>query len=205
MAHEQASPPEEQGTQKRPAPPGDQTNQQPAPALEQQAPPQTSKPVHEANKAPHIPTEAMAASSQTPGPHPGRANRGLPTEEIISWILRLGVFASAICIVLGLILLFATSNTGYSEPFDKLTHLVQYSSGANGRFPTTPGEVFFGLAQFKPYALIALGLLLLIATPVFRVAASIIIFLLERDYAYVFITALVLLILIVSFLLGKAG
>ena len=73
------------------------------------------------------------------------------------------------------------------------------------QFPTTPGDVLAGVAQFKPYAFIALGLLLLIATPVLRVAASVVIFLLERDYAYVFITLIVLLILIVSFLLGKAA
>lgn len=146
-----------------------------------------------------------AASGMTPGPHSGQTGGGLPVEEIIGWILRVGVSASAICILLGVIILFLTGDTGYGATFHDLSQLTRYSSGAVGRFPTTPGDVIAGLAQFKPYALIALGLLLLILTPVIRVAASIVIFLLERDYAYVVITAFVLLVLIVSFLLGKTG
>jgi len=132
-------------------------------------------------------------------------NRSVPTEEIIGWILRVGVTASAICIMLGVILLLFVHETGYSQSLNNLTGLTQYDPGVAGRFPTTPGEVISGLAEFKPYALIALGLLVLILTPVLRVAASIVIFLLERDYAYVLITAVVLLILVVSFLLGRAG
>ena len=55
-----------------------------------------------------------------------------------------------------------------------------------------------------PQSIIALGLLLLIATPILRVAVSIIAFALERDYRFVVITAIVLVILILSnFLLGN--
>lgn len=50
-----------------------------------------------------------------------------------------------------------------------------------------------------------LGLLLLIATPVLRVAMSIYVFARERDTTYVVITTLVLLLLILSFVLGAAG
>jgi uncharacterized membrane protein len=139
------------------------------------------------------------------GPHSGQTPSDLSTEEIIGWILRIGVSASAVCILLGVIVLVVTGATGYGGTISNLSHLTRYTSGAQGRFPTAPGDVIAGLVQFKPYAIIALGLLLLILTPVIRVAASIVIFLLERDYAYVVITAFVLLILIVSFLLGKAG
>ncbi len=132
-------------------------------------------------------------------------DKGFPIEEVISWILRVGVSASAILIAFGLALLFATRDTGYAGSFNDVAGLVQYTNSVGRRFPTTPGEVLAGLAQFKPYAFIALGLLLLIATPVIRVAASVVIFLIERDYAYVLITLFVLLILVVSFLLGKAG
>jgi uncharacterized membrane protein len=128
-----------------------------------------------------------------------------PTEEIISWILRVGVATSALLVALGVALLFVTGETGYGGSFDDLAGLVQYHQGQHLAFPTAPGDVLIGLAQFKPYAFIALGLLLLIATPVIRVAASVVIFLLEHDYAYVLITLIVLVILIVSFLLGKAG
>jgi len=132
-------------------------------------------------------------------------DKSFPTEEIISWILRLGVFASALLIAFGVAMLFATRDTGYAGSFNDVAGLVQYTTSAGSRFPTTPSQVLGGLAQFKPYAFIALGLLVLIATPVIRVAASVVIFLLERDYAYVLITFIVLLILVVSFLLGKTG
>ncbi len=49
------------------------------------------------------------------------------------------------------------------------------------------------------------GLLLLVATPVARVALSIVIFIIERDRLYVLITAAVLLILVVAFVTGAAG
>jgi uncharacterized membrane protein len=148
--------------------------------------------------------------STQPGEPPGAPDTGaggnnFPIEEIISWVLRVGVVVSAVLIAVGVALLFLTGYTGYSGSFSDLAGLVHYSQNTAGRFPTTPGDVLTGLAQFKPYALIALGLLLLIATPVIRVAASVVIFLLERDYAYVLITFIVLVVLIISFLLGKAG
>jgi uncharacterized membrane protein len=65
--------------------------------------------------------------------------------------------------------------------------------------------VLSGGAHGDPLAVIALGLLVLIATPVLRVAVSIVTFALERDWVYVAITTLVLCILIASFLLGAGG
>ena len=50
-----------------------------------------------------------------------------------------------------------------------------------------------------------LGLLLLIATPVARVAFSIVAFALEGDRLYVAITAVVLALLVLSFAVGAAG
>ena len=49
------------------------------------------------------------------------------------------------------------------------------------------------------------GLILLIATPVARVAVSVLVFVVERDGAFVLITLFVLILLLLSFLLGKAG
>ncbi len=144
-------------------------------------------------------------AANTPAPEAAAAGTAFPTEEIISWILRVGVVASALLIALGVVLLFVTGETGYGGSFNDLAGLVQYNHARYTAFPTTPVDVLTGLAQFKPYAFIALGLLLLILTPVIRVAASVVIFLLERDHAYVFITLIVLVILVVSFLLGKTG
>ena len=49
------------------------------------------------------------------------------------------------------------------------------------------------------------GVMVLIATPIFRVGVSIIVFAVEKDYLYVKITTVVFLILIVSLVLGKVG
>lgn len=71
-------------------------------------------------------------------------------------------------------------------------------------FPQTPSQIVEGLLILRPQALITLGLLLLIATPVLRVAVSIIAFAFERDWKYVIITSLVLAILLFSmFFLGN--
>lgn len=112
----------------------------------------------------------------------------LDTELFISSSLRLGVYLSAAVILIGMIMFFATGNSGYQTD----------------QFPTTVGEVLSGTTFLKPSAMISLGLLLLIATPVFRVAASVLLFLFEKDYLYTVITLIVLCVLIISFSLGKA-
>ncbi|MFI5322506.1 MAG: DUF1634 domain-containing protein [Thermodesulfobacteriota bacterium] len=52
--------------------------------------------------------------------------------------------------------------------------------------------------QIRSMGIIQLGLLILIATPVARVAFSVIAFLIERDYMYVVFTLIVLTVLLLS-------
>jgi uncharacterized membrane protein YfcA len=103
---------------------------------------------------------------------------------VIAWILQGGVILSAVVIVFGLVLL-PTRPGGLS--LERLLH-----------FPQTLRQVGEELLFLRPQAVIALGLLLLIATPIIRVAVSIIAFACERDRAYVLITAIVLAILLFS-------
>jgi uncharacterized membrane protein len=65
-------------------------------------------------------------------------------------------------------------------------------------FPQSFNQVWTGLLALHPQAIIALGLLLLIATPILRVGVSILAFALERDLRFVVITVLVLGILLLS-------
>lgn len=58
------------------------------------------------------------------------------------------------------------------------------------------------ILDFDGAAIIQLGVCVLIATPVFRVAFSVIGFLIERDYMYVVITLIVLAIIMANMLLG---
>jgi uncharacterized membrane protein len=64
--------------------------------------------------------------------------------------------------------------------------------------------ILHGALGMSGRAIIQLGLLLLIATPVARVLFSAIAFAIEHDYMYVFITLVVLAILLYS-LFGASG
>jgi uncharacterized membrane protein len=108
-------------------------------------------------------------------------------DTMIGKSLRVGVFLSALVMLIGLVLFLVTGNSGY--PGDT--------------YPTDPLAVFQGAIALKPYAIMLAGLLLLILTPVFRVGVSVIVFIKEKDYAFVRITSLVLAILIISLLLGN--
>jgi uncharacterized membrane protein len=60
-----------------------------------------------------------------------------------------------------------------------------------------------GLRSLEGRSFVVLGLLLLIATPVMRVAVSIIAFAVQKDAIFVVLTTMVLLLLVLSFFLGK--
>ena len=62
----------------------------------------------------------------------------------------------------------------------------------------TVSGIIRGTASFHGRNIIQLGLLLLIATPVARVAFSVVAFALERDRLYVVITLIVLAVLLFS-------
>ena len=55
----------------------------------------------------------------------------------------------------------------------------------------------------KGEAVVAIGLLLMILTPVARVAVSVLAFLYQRDRVFTFITLAVLIILLMSFVIGR--
>jgi uncharacterized protein len=111
--------------------------------------------------------------------------------DIISRILHIGVLSSALIITVGMLLL-PTRPGGLS-----LQRLLD--------FPQALNQVGTGLLLLRPQAIITLGLLVLIATPVIRVAASIVAFTLEHDRKYIVITSLVLAILLFSIFFLSGG
>ncbi|MRX39012.1 DUF1634 domain-containing protein [Flavobacterium sp. LC2016-23] len=64
------------------------------------------------------------------------------------------------------------------------------------------GAVYNGVIQGRGESIIFLGIVLLFLTPVFRVLLSLFSFLLEKDYLYVVITAIVIGIIIMSISFG---
>lgn len=117
-------------------------------------------------------------------------------QVIIGWILRGGVAVSMILVFIGGI--FFVYRHGHSIPDYKTFKGVP-------PFIQNFGGIINGVITFKGQAIIQLGIILLIATPVVRVAFSAIGFLLEKDYLYTFITLIVLLIILASMISGHAG
>jgi uncharacterized membrane protein len=69
--------------------------------------------------------------------------------------------------------------------------------------PTDLGQVVGAVLSLRPSGFFALGLLVLIATPILRVVGSIVAFVYERDWRFAVITLLVLIIVMTSIWLGK--
>ena len=125
-------------------------------------------------------------------------------ELLISYVLRAGVLLSGSIIFLGILLFALTHNTGYAPilPHHLADLLTFHQAVGPGFFPTAPAAVVHGALAGKPYAIIGLGMLLLIATPVVRVALSVVFFLVERDWLYMGITMFVLAVLLLSLVTG---
>jgi uncharacterized membrane protein len=115
-------------------------------------------------------------------------------------LLRVGVLTSMALILVGLVLMFL-HHPSYLRSAEALQRLT--SPGA--AFPQTLPDVVAGLREGHGQSVVVVGLLVLIVTPILRVALSIVLFALERDHAFVVITTAVLTILIASFFLGKVG
>ncbi len=118
-------------------------------------------------------------------------------ELLISWLLVGGVALSMATVLLGLALMFL-----HHPQYLKSAADLQRLTAPGAAFPNTMGDVARGVVAGRGQAVVALGLLLLIATPILRVAVSLLGFALLRDRAYTVICAVVLIVLLISFLLG---
>jgi uncharacterized membrane protein len=116
-------------------------------------------------------------------------------EIIIGTLLRAGVLLAAAVVLFGGVLYIVRHG---HEPIHYATF-----HGEPESLKSIPAVVD-GIVSFRARAIIQFGLLLLIATPIARVAFSAIAFALEKDYMYVVITLIVLAVLLYS-LLGSAG
>lgn len=120
-------------------------------------------------------------------------------ESAISTILRAGVAVSIAIIAFGVTVTFVHHHD-YFRSRPALGTLID----ARGNYTESVRSVVQGTLEFRGQSIVMLGVLVLIATPVVRVAASVVLFAVEHDRIYVAITAVVLLLLLVSFLIGAA-
>ncbi len=129
----------------------------------------------------------------------------LSIELLIARLLRTGVLLSFLILAVGIGAVMITGETGYRQVrLEDVSSIVDYHPGPPD-FPNSLGQILSGTLSLKPYAIIALGLVVLIAIPVVRVAVSVVAFAVERDRLYVIITAFVLAMLLLSFMIGEAG
>jgi uncharacterized membrane protein len=115
----------------------------------------------------------------------------LQVEKAISVLLRVGVLLSATVVLAGGILFLAHSGSAHPD------YHVFRGEPAELRQPRL---IFHSTLSGSPEAIIQLGLLLLILTPVARVLFSVFAFAFERDFMYVVMTLIVLIVLLYSLL-----
>ncbi len=121
------------------------------------------------------------------------------TELVISNLLRWGVATSIVLVLVGTVVTFV-HHPAYMTSSTELATLK-----TSQLFPTSLPSLGRGLGHGQGRAIVMLGLLVLLATPIARVAASIVAFWHQRDWTFVAITSVVLALLLVSLTLGKAG
>ncbi len=129
---------------------------------------------------------------------PAEGADGLRLEEAVGYVLRYGSFLSVGIILVGVVLMLwafffnGQPLPGVPKPGDSAS-----LEGLSG--------LLSGLRAKDPSTVISLGLLVLIATPVIRVATTVVYFFFKRDRMYLAITTFVLLVLIAGFLVGAEG
>lgn len=112
-------------------------------------------------------------------------------ENVIGQLLRAGVLLAAAVVFAGGVLYVARFHAArvhyqtFKEESADLRHI---------------GGIFNSAVHLQSTGLMQLGLLLLIATPVARVAFSVVGFSLERDRMYVVVSLIVLTVLVISLL-----
>jgi uncharacterized membrane protein len=112
----------------------------------------------------------------------------LKMEVAIAYVLRGGVALSGFFIAIGL-------GLRMFEPGNSKALVTQLLAGQP--FPTAT------FASWQPDSIIAIGLILLIALPIVRVAMTVFLFLKEKDYTYLAITLFVLAVLMIGVIFGK--
>jgi uncharacterized membrane protein len=141
-----------------------------------------------------VDTERIAASN---------AETRRSPELLISYVLRYGVALCSAVIALGLVARLAHLGPVTRRSRDLIALLMNDALLSPPVLPHSPAELREGLLHFRPDVIMAAGLLLLIALPILRVALTVVVFLFERDWAFLAITLFVLSVLVFGLLHGS--
>ena len=131
-------------------------------------------------------------TSHTPNPTPGPSDHGV--EQVIGRVLQIGVFTAATVAIVGAILVFMQHGSD-APAFGDFRPSPAYL--------TSMGGILRGVREMRSEAIVQLGIVLLIMTPILRVALTLVAFVLQRDGVYVLITTLVLALLVYGLAFGR--
>src|SRR5579862_8689746 len=121
-------------------------------------------------------------------------------EQVVGVLLRTGVLLSAAVVLLGAVLYLVEEGTEVRD----LSHFKGERPSLEYVRPIVEGTVHPPQENRRGRYVIQLGILLLVATPVARVALCVLAFLAQRDRLYIGVTLFVLVVLIAS-LAGWVG
>jgi len=110
-------------------------------------------------------------------------------ETIMGRLLQVGVFAASVVVLTGGVL-YVRAHSGVAVDYSTFVSEPAGLRSVSG--------LFWLLRAGDPVAVIQVGVLLLIATPIARVVFAVIAFALERDRLYVVVSLAVLAILMIS-------
>ena len=128
---------------------------------------------------------------------PGSELRRL--EHVVAWVLRIGVISSVSIILVGLVVVFV-SNPSFMRFSGGPSYRPLVMPGAS--FPHSLSATIVSADHGNGYGLIVLGLMVLLCTPIVRVAVGMLGFARQRDFPMASVTAAVLIILLASFAIG---
>ncbi len=130
----------------------------------------------------------LSNAEQPPSQHGWTDRRA---EELVGRILQVGVIVSALVVLAGGTMYLAKYGTSVAEH-----HVFR---GEPERLRKVP-EILDEAWHLHPRGVIQLGLLLLMLTPVVRVAFTVLVFALQRDRIFIVVTLIVLGVLLYSLL-----
>lgn len=116
-------------------------------------------------------------------------------ERVIGRLLQLGVLTAAVVVIIGGVLLLA-----------QYGHMPAAFRVFNAEEPAlrSIGAIIRAVLTGDSRAIVQLGLVLLIVTPIARVALTLGAFIVQKDRLYIFTTALVLAVLLYGLIWGRA-
>lgn len=132
---------------------------------------------------------AHPVSPDLPAREPDPVSTDRALEAVVLHTLKLGTRLSATLILIGLALAVSRGDWGYP---------------GNG-YPVLPHVALAGAAELRPGAFTALGFMLLIATPIVRVAATSLIYWWSGERRLFWVSATVFVVLLLGIWLGVAN